>query len=88
MKLKALRHKARMTQAELAAVVGLNRVSISYIESGRSGTSRYLPQIANALGVDPMSLIKESTNLAVITSAEQASVLAIARQMTTAQIAA
>lgn len=49
--IKALRKMARLTQAELAAKVGLERTSITNIENGRQTLNpRTLVLIADALG--------------------------------------
>lgn len=46
--------KARdMTQGDLAKRVGLSQGTIGHIEAGRNDSSRYLVQIAAALGVRP-----------------------------------
>jgi len=55
---RRLRQDRGMTQAELAARLGLGRTSITNLEKGQqSPPLSMLPDIANALGVDPLSLI-------------------------------
>jgi transcriptional regulator with XRE-family HTH domain len=53
-----LRQDRGMTQAELAARLSLGRTSITNLEKGhQSPPVSMLPEIASALGVDPLSLI-------------------------------
>jgi len=53
-----LRQDRGMTQAELAARLGLGRTSITNLEKGQqSPPLSMLPDIASALGVDPLRLI-------------------------------
>lgn len=55
---RQLRHERGMTQAELAARLSLGRTSITNLEKGRqSPPLSMLPEIAGALGVDPLHLI-------------------------------
>jgi transcriptional regulator with XRE-family HTH domain len=47
-----------MTQAELAARLGLGRTSVTNLESGRQNLPlSLLPDIANALGIEPLRLV-------------------------------
>lgn len=51
-KLKELRERKNLTQAELARKIGVNRSYISRIESGKSKPSlALLERIANELGI-------------------------------------
>ena len=53
-----LRQDRGMTQAELAARLSLGRTSITNLEKGQqSPPLSMLPEIASALGVDPLRLI-------------------------------
>lgn len=58
---RAVRHLRRergMTQAELAARLSLGRTSITNLEKGQQSPSlSLLPEIAGALGVDPLHLV-------------------------------
>jgi transcriptional regulator with XRE-family HTH domain len=55
---RRLRLDRGMTQGELAARLRLGRTSITNLEKGRqSPPLSVLPEIANALGVDPLLLI-------------------------------
>lgn len=55
---RQLRKERGMTQAELGARLGLGRTSITNLENGQqSPPLSMLPEIASALGVDPLSLI-------------------------------
>lgn len=56
-RLKAVRRQKRMTQPELAALIGLSVPSISSIEINRSSPNDTLLNIAQALEVDPNWLI-------------------------------
>lgn len=50
---KGERDQMEFTQADLAARAGVSQGSIGHLESGRTGTSRKLTEIASVLGVDP-----------------------------------
>ena len=55
---RRLRQERGMTQAELAARLSLGRTSITNLENGQqSPPLSMLPEIASALGVDPLRLI-------------------------------
>jgi transcriptional regulator with XRE-family HTH domain len=55
---RRLRQDRGMTQGELAARLSLGRTSITNLEKGRqSPPLSMLPEIASALGVDPLFLI-------------------------------
>lgn len=60
-KLRRLREKRFLTQAELATMTGLTVTTISRIETGahkpRFGT---LKKLANALGVEPEKLVEKA----------------------------
>lgn len=49
-----------MTQSELAEASGVSQVTISHLISGKSLSSRKLPEIAKALGVSPTALTEPS----------------------------
>lgn len=58
---RQLRQERGMTQAELAARLGLGRTSITNIEKGQqSPPLSILPEIASALGVEPLRLISNA----------------------------
>jgi transcriptional regulator with XRE-family HTH domain len=58
---RQLRQERGMTQAELAARLSLGRTSITNLEKGQqSPPLSALPEIASALGVDPLRLIEET----------------------------
>jgi transcriptional regulator with XRE-family HTH domain len=55
---RQLRHERGMTQAELATRLSLGRTSVTNLEKGRqSPPLSLLPEIASALGVDPLHLV-------------------------------
>jgi transcriptional regulator with XRE-family HTH domain len=59
---RQLRQERGMTQAELAARLSLGRTSITNLEKGQqSPPLSMLPEIASALGVDPLHLIANAT---------------------------
>ncbi|URD41468.1 helix-turn-helix transcriptional regulator [Pseudomonas sp. BYT-5] len=55
-RIKAARKKARLTQAELAELVGIAQTAISQLESGKTLRSSYLVQIAQACSVNSVWL--------------------------------
>lgn len=57
-RVKAARKHARLTQVELAKIVGIDQASISDLERGRSGRSSYNASIAKACGVSALWLEK------------------------------
>jgi transcriptional regulator with XRE-family HTH domain len=58
---RRLRQERGMTQAELAARLSLGRTSVTNLEKGQqSPPLAMLPDIAGALGVDPLSLVAEA----------------------------
>jgi transcriptional regulator with XRE-family HTH domain len=58
---RRLRQERGMTQAELAARLSLGRTSVTNLEKGQqSPPLSMLPDIAGALGVDPLRLIAEA----------------------------
>jgi len=59
-RVKAARKHARLTQVELAKLVGIDQASISDLERGRSGRSSYNASIAKACGVSALWLEKGS----------------------------
>lgn len=58
-RVKAARKHARLTQAELAAQVGIDQASISDLERGRSQRSSYNASIAQVCGVSAIWLEKD-----------------------------
>lgn len=52
-RLLSARNEKGLSQAELAAAVGVSQVAIQHLESGRNRSSTRLTQIARALGVNP-----------------------------------
>lgn len=52
-RLKDARKKSGLTQAEVAALVGISQPTYSQLESGVSKSSTLLPQLAFVLGVRP-----------------------------------
>lgn len=72
--LASARQAAKLTQAKLAAVVGLSRTSIANIESGRQPVQVHLlVRIAEALGKEPGSLLPAtSRGTAEATASERA----------------
>jgi transcriptional regulator with XRE-family HTH domain len=55
---RQFRQDRGMTQAELAARLSLGRTSVTNLENGQqSPPLSMLPEIASALGVDPLSLV-------------------------------
>ena len=60
---RQLRQERGMTQAELAARLSLGRTSITNLEKGQqSPPLSMLPEIASALGVDPLRLIANAVH--------------------------
>jgi transcriptional regulator with XRE-family HTH domain len=60
---RRLRQERGMTQAELAARLGLGRTSVTNLEKGQqSPPLSMLPDIASALGVDPLFLISDAVS--------------------------
>lgn len=58
---RRLRQERGMTQAELAVRLNLGRTSITNLEKGQqSPPLSMLPDIASALGVDPLLLVTEA----------------------------
>ncbi|MGH1372953.1 MAG: helix-turn-helix domain-containing protein [Cellvibrionaceae bacterium] len=51
-RLKAARKEAKLTQKEIVTRVGITQPAYSELETGKSASSSYLPQIARILGVD------------------------------------
>lgn len=51
-RIRAKRRELNISQIELAKKVGITQGALSHLESGRNETSKELPQIALALGVD------------------------------------
>lgn len=51
-RIKEARKQARLTQAELANLVGLEQASICQLEVGTTKRTAYLPEISLACGVD------------------------------------
>jgi transcriptional regulator with XRE-family HTH domain len=61
---RQLRQERGMTQAELAARLSLGRTSITNLEKGQqSPPLSALPEIASALGVDPLRLIANAVRV-------------------------
>lgn len=60
-KLRRLRERAALTQAELAAKAGLTRLSIIRIEAGQPARPTTTRRLARALGVKPNDLMDEET---------------------------
>lgn len=61
--IRQLRQDRGMTQAELAARLNLGRTSITNLEKGQqSPPLSMLPEIASALGVDPVRLVEAATH--------------------------
>ncbi|TKJ41034.1 hypothetical protein CEE37_05045 [candidate division LCP-89 bacterium B3_LCP] len=60
--IRQARVKAQLSQEELAASASINRTYLSQLENGHSSpTLEVLNRIAHALGMDPASLIPETT---------------------------
>lgn len=60
-RLRQLRERALLTQAELAAKAGMNVVSITRLETGaRKARFSTIRKLASALGVEPTELVKKS----------------------------
>lgn len=54
--IKALRQRQKLSQAGLAAAAGVSQQVISQLENNKNESTKYLPQIAKALGVSPMEI--------------------------------
>ena len=56
----ALRKAARMTQAEVAEVIGVNRTSVTQYETGKTRVDLYqLTKLASYLGLEVVITIKK-----------------------------
>ncbi len=63
LRLKLARLKADLTQEQLAERAGLHRTFVGLLERGESGISvERLPDLANALGVEPAELLPPSAS--------------------------
>jgi phage repressor protein C with HTH and peptisase S24 domain len=69
-RLKAAMGRARIEQAELAAKVGCTQGAISQILTGRTSRSRFLPDIAEALGTTTAFLLGDTNDPAPRASSE------------------
>jgi len=56
LRLKASREEAGLSQTEVAAIVGISQPSLSDLESGITKRSKYIVELANIYGVDPVWL--------------------------------
>lgn len=55
-RLKAARRHAKITQEQLADKIGIKQASISELETGKSGSTSFIAEIARACGVNPIWL--------------------------------
>jgi transcriptional regulator with XRE-family HTH domain len=55
-RLRAIREFRKFSQDELAGLVGVTQNAISYIEQGRSGSTRLIITFSKALDCDPVWL--------------------------------
>lgn len=62
-RIRSVRRQKNISQAELAKLANVSQGAISQLESGRNETSKELPQIALALGVDVYWLQTGETSL-------------------------
>ena len=74
--LKSIRKEARLTQEELASVLGVSKILIAKLETGKKDpTKRFLYKLAKGLLVSPKSLgtflMSESENTDRLTGLEQ-----------------
>ncbi len=59
-KLKAARQRAMVSQEELSRMTGIGRATISNLENEeRTAQPRTVRRLAEALGVEPVDLLKE-----------------------------
>lgn len=58
-KIRILRERKKLSQRELAKLVGMNQSVLHKIETGFVKKTTYLIDIARILGVDPYRLIDE-----------------------------
>lgn len=65
-RIRSVRRQKNISQAELAKLANVSQGAISQLESGRNETSKELPQIALALGVDVYWLQTGKTDLSTI----------------------
>lgn len=56
-RLKAARNRAKLSQVDLADRCGLTQAAISDLETGKSSTTAFAPQIAAVLGVSALWLV-------------------------------
>ena len=54
--LKFARKRAKISQAQLSRITGLNQAVISKVENGKEVASKHYPVLARALKVDPATL--------------------------------
>jgi transcriptional regulator with XRE-family HTH domain len=57
-RLKAIRERKALTQEELAAKAGINRVTLARIETGAEPFPATIRKLAAALGVQPADLME------------------------------
>jgi transcriptional regulator with XRE-family HTH domain len=71
-RMRDIRQATRITQAAIAAEVGLSRQSVANIEKGRQRFMVHtLLDIAKALGVDPVSLLPTDKSSAISDDVDQ-----------------
>ena len=71
-RIKARRQERKMTQAALAAAIGLTQASVAQIEGGRSVSAHVMEQVASALGTSVQALLAD-IDKAPLTESERAS---------------
>lgn len=60
-RVKIARKNSKLTQQELAQKANISQTTLSQLESGRNTSSKELPQLANALGIDVNWLLTGNT---------------------------
>jgi transcriptional regulator with XRE-family HTH domain len=88
-RLKQARKTAKMTQQMLANLSGVSQTRISGLESGLQSSSSFVPELANALGVD-ITWLKtgvDSKNNKPIISALELKIIELLRQLDPEELA-
>jgi len=64
--LRARRIELGLTQEDLATQLGINRTTLSALETGRTGQTRLLFDVATSLGLELIALPRESRQTRIL----------------------